>query len=88
VPKDVVFEELTKEETSLLLRTYGYDVDSEGFILAQSGNRIPSEELPSEFLKADTAALISGSLRPIDGSPTSISKFIREEVEGADAIRH
>lgn len=86
--KDIVFEQLGEDEKKLLLRAYDCDVDDEGFILGPSGNRIPSDEMPSEFLRVESAALIPGSLRTIDGSATSISKFIREEVEGADAERH
>jgi hypothetical protein len=85
--KDIVFEQLNDDEMKLVLRAYDYDVDCEGFILSPSGCRIPSEEVPSEFLRATNVALIPGSLRPIDGSPTSISKFIREEVEDCDDDR-
>jgi len=79
MPKDIVFEELTEGEMKLILKAYDCDVDGEGFITGPSGNRIPSEELPSEFLSVRSAALVPGRLRPIDGSPTSISKFIRED---------
>ena len=85
--KEIVFEQLNEDEMKLLLRAYDYDVDGEGFILSPSRSRIPSEELPTEFLHKSKVALIPGSLKPIDGSPTSISKFIREEVEGCDANR-
>jgi len=85
--KDIVFEQLTEDETKLLLRAHDFDVDDEGYILSPSGNRIPSDEMPSQFLWAKDAALVPGSLRPIDGSPTSISKFIREEMEEGNANR-
>ena len=61
-----------------------YDVDDEGFILDSRGSRIPSAEIPSTFLKVDTAFLAPGSLDIYDGSPTSISKFIRERVESTE----
>lgn len=79
--KDIIFEELTKEEKILLLRAFDYDADEEGYILDKNGGRILSEECPNEFLTLENAALIPGSLKVIDGSPTSISKFIREDIE-------
>jgi hypothetical protein len=85
--RDLVFEQLAEDETKLLLRVFDYDVDDEGYILSPSGSRIPSDEIPSQFLRAKEAALVAGSLKPIDGSPTSISKLIREEVEERDADR-
>ncbi len=79
--KDIIFEELTKEEKLLLLRAFDYDVDEDGYILDKNGGRIKSEECPNEFLTIENAALIPGSLEVIDSSPTSISKFIRENIE-------
>ncbi|MGA3289759.1 MAG: hypothetical protein ABSD42_05925 [Candidatus Bathyarchaeia archaeon] len=84
MPKKIIFEELTKEERTLLLRAFDYNVDSEGYILDQTGSKIPSEEAPLEFLKVDNSTLIPGSLGVIDGTPTSISKFIRMKVEAAE----
>lgn len=77
----VVFEELSKEERALLLRVFDYDVDAEGFILSPTGSRIPSDERPSTFLRVDDTMFTPGSLVISDGTPTSISKFIREKVE-------
>ncbi len=78
---NVIFEELGKEERKLLLKAFDYDVDPKGYILDRSGAKIPSKEIPSTFLKVDDATLVHGSLKVIDGTPASISKFIREEVE-------
>jgi hypothetical protein len=89
VPKDIVFEELNKKEMKLLLSAYDYDIDSEGYILSPSGHRVPSEEQPAEFLHYKRVAIVpGGSLKPIDGSPTSISKFIREEFEEGRPDEH
>jgi len=82
MPQNIEFEELTKNERILLLRAYDYDIDGEGYVLAPSGNRIPSQEEPEKFLRVEDAALMPGSLKLIDGTPTSISRFIREELEG------
>jgi hypothetical protein len=84
--KKIVFEELGKEERILLLRAFDYDVDSEGYIISPTGSKIPSKETPSTFLRVEDSALITGSLEVIDGTPTTISKFIREKVETAESI--
>ncbi len=81
MPKDVVFEELPKKERIILLRAFDYDVDEKGFILDRAGSKILSDEIPDTFLHIDNVALMPGSLKVIDGSPTSISKFIRENLE-------
>jgi len=86
MPEKIVFEELSKEERTLLLRAFDYDVDSEGYILDQTGSKIPSEEIPSTFLKVEDATLIPGSLGVIDSTPTSIAKFIRMKVEVTEPI--
>lgn len=78
---DIKFEELGKEEKTLLLRAFDYDVDKEGYILSPSGNKIPSQEVPEKFLHIERDALIPGSLDVIDGTPTAIAKFIRKKVE-------
>lgn len=75
---EIRFEKLTKEEAVLLLSAFDYKVDAKGFILTPSGTKIRSEEIPGEFLKLDKVAITPGSIKIIDGSPTSISKFIRE----------
>ena len=84
MPKKIVFEELSIEESTLLLRAFDYDVDSEGYIIDQTGSKISSEERPLEFLKVNDSILIPGSLGVIDGTPTSISKFIRMKVEATE----
>lgn len=87
MPKDIFFDKLGRDETVLLLRAFDYDVDKDGFILSPAGNKIQSEEIPSEFLKLHNVALIPGSLKVIDGSPTSISKFIRERAGVQDGSK-
>jgi len=84
---NIHFEELGKGEQILLLQAFDYDVDNEGYILNQIGKRIISEENPSEHLHISTAALIPGSLKPVDGTPTSIAKLIRKKVENKDDSR-
>ena len=84
MPKEIRFEELNKEERALLLSAFDYSTDKDGFVITPSGSKIPSAEIPGEFLKADNAALIPGSLKVIDGTPTAISQFIREKVAATD----
>lgn len=81
MPHKVIFEELTKEEKILLLSAYDYDITEDEFVLDPNGNKIASQEIPSKFLKLDEVALTAGSLNIMDGTPSSISKFIREKVE-------
>ncbi len=76
--REIIFEELGKEERTLLLRAFDYDVDDKGNVLNSSGAKIPSQENPEEFLHVETAALTPGSLEVRDGTPSSISKFLRE----------
>ena len=83
--KKIVFEELNKEERTLLLRAFDYDVDSEGFILDHTGSRISSKEIPYKHLRVEDSSLVPGSLEVLDGTPTAISKFIREKVEVGDS---
>jgi len=78
---DIKFDELGKKERILLLRAYDYDVDDDGFILNTAGDRMRSKEVPKQFLSIDNVALVSGSLDILDGTPSSISKFIRETEE-------
>ncbi len=85
--KEVIFESLKKEEAILLLKTYDFDVDKNGHILTPQGNKVPSEEIPKKFLKIEDAAFIPGSLKVIDGTPTSISKFIRQKAVSSDVAR-
>jgi len=77
---EVKFEQLTTAEKKLLLKAFDYEIDSTGSILTPSGSKIPSEEQPGKFLNIETAAFIPGSLKVIDGTPTAISKFIREKL--------
>ncbi|MBU4300815.1 MAG: hypothetical protein ABIF85_03540 [Nanoarchaeota archaeon] len=86
--KDIKFETLGKDEKIILLRAFDYDVDSEEYVLTPNGGRIPSAEIPTKFLKLEEAAFIPGSLNIIDGTPASISKFIRETVEIRDGTRN
>ncbi len=79
--KEIIFDELGGKERILLLRAFDYDVDKEGYVLNPSGSRIQSKENPLRFIHSKGASLIPGSLEVIDGTPPSISKFIRERVE-------
>jgi len=77
----IIFEELEKDEKIILLRVFDYDVDDKGFILNNLGARISSEEIPSMFLHIDSVSMVPGSLKLIEGTPTAISKFIRERAK-------
>ena len=78
---DVKFEELGIPERTLLLRAFDYDVDEEGFILDPTGSKIRSAEIHYKFLKVEDVMIAPGSLQILDGTPTSISKYLREKVE-------
>ncbi len=82
-----MFEELGKAERTLLLRAFGYDVDSEGYILNSNGAKIPSKEIPTSYLRVEDTVLAPGSLEILDGTPTALSKFIHERVEKDAAAR-
>jgi hypothetical protein len=79
--KEIIFEKLEKKEALLLLKAFDYDVDSEGYVVSPQGSRVASEENPKDFIRLEEAALTPGSLDVIDGTPISISKFIREKLE-------
>jgi hypothetical protein len=75
---DIKFEKLTNEEKKLLLSSFNYKVDEKGFVIDPHGDRVRSTEVPTDFLKIEQIAITPGSINIIDGTPTSISKFIRE----------
>jgi len=79
--KELIFEELGKNERTLLLRAFDYDVDSEGNVLDKNGKKITSKENPNKLIKAEFATLVPGSLEVIDGTPTALVKYLREKVE-------
>ena len=79
MPREIIFDEIGIEERKLLLKAFDYDIDEEDYVLNQAGSRIKSEETPSEFLKVQDVALTPGSLNVIEATPTSISKFLREQ---------
>lgn len=85
MPQKIIFEELGKEERILLLKAFDYDVDGEGYVIDPHGSRIPSKEVPSQFLHVEDSMLIPGSLEVVDATPTAIAKFIREKVEVAES---
>jgi len=79
--------ELGIPERTVLLCAFDYDVDEEGFVLDPEGNRIPSEEIPSECLKIENVMIlpkVGGGLRVLDGTPTAMSKYLREFVVAED----
>jgi len=83
--EEIIFEELGKNERTLLLRAFDYNVDSNGYVLTPAGQRIRSKENPSIFIKAEFASLVPGSLEVIDGTPTAISEFLRKREQGEEA---
>ncbi len=75
------FEELGEEEKKLLLRSFSFDVDSEGYIIDRELNeRLYSPDTKS-LIKFENAGLIPGSLKIIDTTPLTISKFLREKID-------
>ncbi|MFH1545074.1 MAG: hypothetical protein ABIE23_03235 [archaeon] len=83
--KEIIFDELKKEEAILLLKAFDYKLDKEGHILRPSGSKIPSELHPNKYLTLKDSALVpAGSMDVIDANPISISKFIRERTVEKD----
>ena len=75
------FEELGVPERTLLLRAFNYDVDEEGLIIDENGDFLTSTDNPTKKLKVEEVMIVQGSLKVSDGTPTAISRFIRERVE-------
>lgn len=72
------YEELGKDEKEILLNAFGYELDEDGFILdAQLKEKLVSKSLGKE-MHVDSVALTPGSLKIIDASPISMSRFLRE----------
>ena len=82
--KELIFDELGRNERTLLLRAFDYDVDSEGDVLDKNGKKIKSNENPNKSIKAEFATLVPGSLEIIDGTPTALAKYLREKIESED----
>ncbi len=90
----VQFEELGIPERALLLRAFDYDIDEEGFILDPKGSKIRSDEDPKKYLTVEEAMIVSytgidivdarRTLEVLDGTPTSVSKFLRRVEEAED----
>lgn len=80
---NIQFEELGLDERILLLKAFGYDVDEDGFILNTAGFKISSKEIPYKYIEMQDALLAPGSLEILDGTPTSISQYLRERVESS-----
>lgn len=76
--REITFEELGEMERILLLRAFDYDVDKNGYVLSPNGQKISSSDNPKKFIKIQEASLMPGSLKVIDGTPTAISKYLRE----------
>ncbi len=93
----VRFEELGVPERTLLLRAFDYNVDEEGFILDPKGSKIRSGEEPQRYLTVEEAMIVSytatdvslgdhKTLEILDGTPSSISKFIRK-IKAAEDLK-
>lgn len=81
---DLIFEDLGEKERILLLKAFDFDVDSKGFVLTPSKQRIKSKEDPNRFIEAKFALLAPGSLEVIDGTPTAIAEFLRNREKKND----
>ena len=75
------FEELSDEEKKLLLNAFSYDVDDEGFIIDKALNERLFSNDTKRFISFDNAGLVPGSLKIIDTTPLTISKFLREKID-------
>ena len=79
----IILEELPRESREVLLNAFDYGVDGEGFIINQNGKRIPSQENLTRGIHIDEVLLVPGSLDVLDGTPTAVAKYLREQVEPA-----
>jgi len=75
------FEELGKEEKELLLKAYKYEVNSEGVIVDSLLKEPVISQDTQRPIKLESASLLPGSMRIIDTTPLTISKFLREKIE-------
>lgn len=82
--RGIILEELPREAREVLLRAFDYDVDSDGYVINLEGKRVPSQENPLHGIHIDNVFLKPGSLEVLEGSPTAISKYLREQVEPSD----
>jgi len=80
----MILEEIPRESREVLLWAFDYGVDKEGFIINLEGKRVPSQENPTQGIHIDEVLLVPGSLEVLDGTPTAVSKYLREQVEPAD----
>ena len=80
----IILMEIPRKSREVLLWAYDYGVDREGFITDLEGNRVPSQENPIEEIHIDEVLLVPGSLEVLDGTPSAISKYLREQVEPSD----
>lgn len=74
------FEELGNEEKKLLLSAYNYEVDDNGIIidsLLKEPLMSPESQKP---IKLENASLLPGSMKIIDTTLLTISKFLREKI--------
>jgi len=75
----VEFKELRIAERILLLRAFDYNVNAMGQVIDPSGSVIMSDEDPDKCLMIEDVMIISGGrgfIEVLDGTPTSISKFL------------
>ena len=77
----ITLMEIPIKSREVLLWAYDYSVNEEGSIIDREGNRIHSQENPTDEIHIDEVLLVGGSLEVLDGTPTAISKYLREQVE-------
>lgn len=81
---DISFEEIGKEEKTLLLKAFDFDVDEKGVIIDRLFNeKLVSKETNKE-ITIDNASLLPGSLEVIGTTPLALSSFIRKKMELKD----
>jgi hypothetical protein len=79
-----IIEELSRREREILLKSYGYDVDKDGYVLNIDGTKVRSQEQPLHGVHIDSVLLVPGSLEVLDGTATAVAKYLREKVEPSD----
>ncbi|MFH1133021.1 MAG: hypothetical protein V1735_00875 [Nanoarchaeota archaeon] len=75
------FEELGDEEKKLLLKAYNYEVNEDGIICDSLLKEPVISQDTQRPIKLKNASLFPGSMKIIDTTPLTISKFLREKIE-------
>lgn len=76
----MIFDELNDEEKILLLSAFDYKVE-ENIIIDKLMNEPVKSEITGKPISLQEATIVPGSMKIIDSSPLSVSKYLREVVD-------